>query len=374
MNKIIGQYNQLIALQKIVPDAVQLKALERLSELAQQLESAAAKPSFFWQRKKQIKGVYLFGPVGRGKSMIMDLFFAQVAITKKQRLHFHHFMAWVHERLQALQGHKNPMQRIAKEYAVDTQLLCFDEFFVSDIGDAMIMARLFEALFAQGVVLVATSNCEPQYLYRNGLQRSRFLPTIALLEAHCDVYDVSGEQDYRLQGFAGFTHYFQYRPDVLTQRFEKEQSTSQQSRSLTVHHRNITFLGMSASAGCIDFFELCGLGRASADYMVLAQRFDVLYVDNVPAMGVQPVTNHTAQGIEEGYIREHDAVHSSVYDDEARRFIALVDEFYDNGKLIIIAAHADIYHLYQGERLAFEFARTQSRLIEMQRWPLSYQR
>ncbi len=357
-----------------MPDAVQLKALERLSELAQQLESAAAKPSFFWQRKKQIKGVYLFGPVGRGKSMIMDLFFAQVAITKKQRLHFHHFMAWVHERLQALQGHKNPMQRIAKEYAVDTQLLCFDEFFVSDIGDAMIMARLFEALFAQGVVLVATSNCEPQYLYRNGLQRSRFLPTIALLEAHCDVYDVSGEQDYRLQGFAGFTHYFQYRPDVLTQRFEKEQSTSQQSRSLTVHHRNITFLGMSASAGCIDFFELCGLGRASADYMVLAQRFDVLYVDNVPAMGVQPVTNHTAQGIEEGYIREHDAVHSSVYDDEARRFIALVDEFYDNGKLIIIAAHADIYHLYQGERLAFEFARTQSRLIEMQRWPLSYQR
>ncbi|MEM0514200.1 cell division protein ZapE [Pseudoalteromonas sp. YIC-827] len=370
LSKILDQYSQLIGNKKILADPVQFRAIKALVKLAAELEAEQASPRFFWQRKRIIHGLYLHGPVGRGKSMLMDLFYEQIAIANKQRLHFHHFMAWVHKRLQALQGTKNPMGQLAKDYASQTRLLCFDEFFVSDIGDAMIMARLFEALFAEGVVLVATSNCQPCELYRNGLQRARFEPTIALIEAHCQICDVSGEQDYRLHGFNGFRHFIEYQPERLLQRFSKEQDQAAQGRALLIHHRAVRFQAIGERAACIDFFELCGLGRSSADYMFLAQRFDVLYVDKVPLMGVDKVQQYTAQGIEEGYIRERERVNHAQFDDEARRFIALVDEFYDTGKLIVIAAQGELTHLYQGERLAFEFARTQSRLIEMQRWPL----
>ncbi|WP_233998343.1 cell division protein ZapE [Pseudoalteromonas sp. T1lg48] len=371
LSKILDQYNQLIGNKQILADPVQLRAIEALAKLAAELESEKARHRFFWQKKRSVHGLYLYGPVGRGKSMLMDLFYKHVAIVNKQRLHFHHFMAWVHERLRALQGTKNPMRQLAKDYAKNTRLLCFDEFFVSDIGDAMIMARLFEALFAEGVVLVATSNCHPQQLYRNGLQRARFEPTIALLESHCQLCDVSGEQDYRLHGFKGFRHFIEYQPERLLNRFSTEQNQPAQSQSLLIHNRAVRFQAIGEYAACIDFFELCGLGRSSADYMVLAQRFDVLYVDNVPMMGLEKLQHLTAQGIEEGYIRERERVSLARLDDEARRFIALVDEFYDTGKLIVIAAQGELTSLYQGERLAFEFARTQSRLIEMQRWPLT---
>ena len=262
------------------------------------------------------------------------------------------------------------MEHIAKDYAKHTRLLCFDEFFVTDIGDAMIMARLFSALFKQGLTLVATSNCAPSQLYCNGLQRSRFVPTIELIQSHCTVFDVSGQQDYRLHGFAGFTHYFDCAQTSLITLFGQRYCDLENEQSLKIHHRDIHFQGLTAKAGCIDFFALCGVGRASSDYMALAQRFDVLYVSDVPAMGATQLPQHTVQGIEEGYIREREHVTNATLDDEARRFIALVDEFYDNGKLLVLSAHCDIDHLYQGERLAFEFERTQSRLIEMQRWSL----
>ncbi|GAP74562.1 ATPase, AFG1 family [Pseudoalteromonas sp. SW0106-04] len=369
MNKILSQYQQQIDAQILAVDDAQQRAVEELARLAQELEQRSSSQCF-WRRPKVTTGVYLYGPVGRGKSMLMDLFFQHLNSDKKQRLHFHHFMAFVHQRLGQLQGVKNPMRQLAKEYARSTDVLCFDEFFVSDIGDAMIMARLFEALFAQGMVLVATSNCHPQQLYRNGLQRARFEPTIALLEAHCHVCDVSGEQDYRLQGFAGFRYYIAYGPEVLSELFKQQQRCSIKPCIREINRRSMHFMAYASDAAMIDFFALCGDGRASADYMELAQQLQVLYVDKVPAMGVAMHSAHVAQGTEDGYIRDQAPQRQAQYDDEARRFIALVDEFYDNHKLLIITAEVELESLYQGERLAFEFARTQSRLIEMQRWSL----
>jgi len=363
--QILQHYKMKITQGKLQFDDAQLPAVNALDELAEQLQTLPK----WWQKKRCIKGVYLYGPVGRGKSLLMDLFYQQVAIKNKQRLHFHHFMVNVHQRLNELQGTKNPLQVIAKEWAQRTQLICFDEFFVSDIGDAMLMAGLFKALFTNGVVLVATSNCAPDALYNNGLQRARFLPTIDLINRHCKVLNLAGQIDHRFRFGRHYNHYFiASEPSLLHAHFDRYSSASKNGGSITLCNRQVPIIQQSKQAIMFDFMALCSGARGTQDYIYLAKHFSRLYISNVPVMGCKATKKQIVHGIEDSYQREKQDLQEYQLDDEARRFIALIDEFYDCGKLVVINASADIEVLYKGERLAFEYGRTESRLVEMQSW------
>lgn len=363
--QILTLYHAKVASGELSFDAAQHNAVLALNTLSEQLQTRYC----WWQKKPQIKGIYLYGPVGRGKSMLMDLFYKNLATHKKQRLHFHHFIAQVHQQLGALQGHKNPLQMIAKSWAKTIKVLCFDEFFVSDIGDAMIMARLFDALFKHGVVLVSTSNAKPEQLYYNGLQRARFLPTIDLINQYCHIVNVAGEQDHRFRYGKNNRHYFINTPAAeFKRKFLAQYPTAKKHGELLVHGRILPYLYQAQHALMIDFMALCSGPRSANDYMLLAQQFEVVYVANVPAMGVGATGKVIVHGIEDSYQREKQTLNEHYLDDEARRFIALVDEFYDCHKLLVINAETDIVALYQGKKLRFEYARTQSRLVEMQNW------
>ncbi|MBW4967922.1 AFG1 family ATPase [Pseudoalteromonas sp. CR1] len=362
---ILNLYKAKVASGELMYDAAQQRAVMALSTLSLQLQT----PVKWWQKAPKINGVYLCGPVGRGKSMLMDLFYNNVPIVQKQRLHFHHFIAHVHSQLADLQGQANPLTLIAKKWAKNIKVLCFDEFFVSDIGDAMIMARLFKALFDQGVVLVATSNAKPEQLYSNGLQRARFLPTIDLINDHCHIVSVAGQEDHRFRYGKNNCHYFVNLPnDEFNKLFTKQYPQATKNQSLQVHSRALPYLFKAKNALMIDFMALCSGPRSAHDYMFLAKEFDVLYIANVPKMGVGATGKVIVHGIEDSYQREKQTLDEHYLDDEARRFIALVDEFYDCHKLLVINAQAQIETLYEGKKLSFEYARTQSRVVEMQNW------
>ncbi|NOU50367.1 cell division protein ZapE [Pseudoalteromonas sp. JBTF-M23] len=350
------QYQQLLRSGELSFDSKQEYAVEILERLHQQLIDGL--PSC---------GVYLYGPVGRGKTMLMDMFFNSLEGVSKQRLHFHHFMKKVHNQLNCIQGQSNPLAHIAAQWALHAKVLCFDEFFVTDIGDAIIMARLFDALFAHGVVLVATSNCHPSELYKNGLQRDRFLPTIDLLETHCKVVSVNGDTDHRFTKGLISNHYFVNEPTAFFNAFA-QQGGEQISSSIELFNRKINILGQGKSVIAFDFMSLCSAPRATADYIELAKDYPALFIANIPKMGERIEHNHAVQGIEDGYQRSG-SVHDSYHlDDHARRFIALVDECYEQRCIVVISSPVDINDLYVGKRLAFEFERTKSRLVEMQHW------
>eukprot|EP01093_Parvamoeba_rugata_P001711 TRINITY_DN1218_c0_g4_i1.p1 TRINITY_DN1218_c0_g4~~TRINITY_DN1218_c0_g4_i1.p1 ORF type:complete len:302 (+),score=61.31 TRINITY_DN1218_c0_g4_i1:696-1601(+) len=301
--------------------------------------------------------------------MLMDSFYERVAIEQKTRLHFHHFIAQVHTRLGQLQGQQNPLEQIAGEWAKTLKLVCFDEFFVSDIGDAMIMAGLFKALFTKGVVLVATSNCQPDQLYYNGLQRARFLPTIELLKSHCQIINIAGVVDHRFRFGKHATYYFNSAVEnELHDNFLAFADQLLTAKRVTICGRNIACLQRSNNAIMFDFMALCAGPRSTADYIYLAQHYQRIYVCDIPVMGLAATGKQIVHGIEDSYQREHQDLQEHTLDDEARRFIALVDEFYDRGKLLVLSAEVAIADLYQGQKLAFEYARTESRLIEMQNW------
>ncbi|WP_404342940.1 cell division protein ZapE [Pseudoalteromonas mariniglutinosa] len=362
--QILQHYYGEIEKGELQLDEAQLIAVTALDELAAALQIKRA----WWQQCATPKGIYLYGPVGRGKSMLMDIFFATVVTPKKIRLHFHHFMAQVHQRLTELQGHKNPLQQIAIEWSARLKLICFDEFFVNDIGDAMIMAGLFKALFAQGVILVATSNSPPEQLYYNGLQRVRFLATIELINAHCQVINVAGDIDHRYRFGYQHTHYLINDSHALLQRFITDENSLNSDALITIHQRQLAYIKRGHEAILFDFMALCSGPRSTADYIYLAEHFQRVYIINVPIMGQGATGKQIVHGIEDSYQREKQDLQEHNLDDEARRFIALVDEFYDRNKLLIISARADIADLYQGEKLAFSYARTESRLVEMQSW------
>ena len=362
---ILNLYKAKVASGELTYDAAQQRAVMALNTLSLQLQT----PVKWWQKTPNINGVYLYGPVGRGKSMLMDLFYNNVPVVKKQRLHFHHFIAHVHSQLAELQGYANPLTLIAKKWAKNIKVLCFDEFFVSDIGDAMIMARLFKAMFEQGLVLVATSNAKPEQLYSNGLQRARFLPTIDLINNHCHIVNVAGEEDHRFRYGKNSRHYYINLPsDDFKAIFVQANSQVTFSDVITIHGRKLSYQLKAPRAVIIDFMALCSGPRSANDYMFLASQFDVLYVNNVPKMGETATGKTIVHGIEDSYQREKQTLEEHTLDDEARRFIALVDEFYDCQKLLIINAQVNIEHLYVGKKLSFEYARTQSRLVEMQNW------
>lgn len=292
------------------------------------------------------RGLYMWGGVGRGKTWLMDMFFQAIPGERKQRLHFHRFMLRVHEELTALQGQSDPLQTVADRFKAETDLLCFDEFFVSDITDAMLLGTLMEALFSRGITLVATSNIPPDDLYRNGLQRARFLPAIEMIKQHCDIMNVDAGIDYRLRTLTSAHLWMTPLNEATAKEMERmfvvlAGKPREAHAPLEINHRQLPTLGMADGVLAMDFLTLCGEGRSQHDYIELSRRFHSVLLYDVPVMIYKT-------------------------EDQARRFLALVDEFYERHVKLVVSAEASLYEIYQGSRLKFEYQRCVSRLQEMQ--------
>ena len=364
---MLQQYRRLIADGDLRYDEHQWQLLCKLATLSEGLATRAAGSA-----TPALQGLYLFGPVGRGKTMLMDLFFANVASEQKIRMHFHHFMQRVHQELHALTGTSDPLLVIAKRWATQYQLLCFDEFFVNDIGDAMLLGTLWRYLFAEGVVLVTTSNAHPTELYRDGLQRSRFLPTITLLQQHCEVHSLDNGLDYR-RLHASAMPFLQVMPtgdwlkNTAEQRYGAVNPDFADHNVMSLLNRPVRYLWRNEQVIAFDFMALCSSPRSQLDYMALANTYQAIAVWQVPQFTAQSATA-ILHGVEENYQREHSSVFVSQLDNEARRFIALVDECYEQRCLLILSCEVALLELYQASQLSFAFERCISRLYEMQRW------
>ena len=297
-------------------------------------------------RETPVTGLYFWGGVGRGKTYLMDLFYDALPFERKLRIHFHRFMQRVHRELGEMEGYSNPLDAIAERFARETKVICFDEFFVSDIGDAMILANLLKGLFHRGVTLVCTSNIEPDGLYWNGLQRARFLPAIDLLNRYTRVLNIDGGVDYRLRALEQAQLFHWPLDEAAEAGLEKSYRElaiegGDQERDLEVNGRIIRARSHADDVVWFEFQEICDGPRSQNDYIELAREFHAVVVSGVPVMDGNS-------------------------DDRARRFINMVDEFYDRCVKLILSAQAPIHELYQGTNLAFEFERTESRLLEMQ--------
>lgn len=295
---------------------------------------------------KTVHGLYLWGGVGRGKTYLMDAFYEALPFTRKRRTHFHRFMLEVHERRNRYPDEQDPLLKVADEIAQTARVLCFDEFFVADIADAMILGRLFEALFKRGITLVATSNVQPDGLYKDGLQRAQFLPAIETLKRNVGVLNVDGGTDYRLRTLHDAQLYLT--PDdasaeaALSRHFAAlAPHGARGPEAVQVNERTLTAKRVAEGAIWFDFAELCEGPRSAADYIEIGRTHHTVVLSGVPQMG-------------------------STRDDSARRFMTLVDEFYDRGVKLLLSAEVGPLALYTGHKLRFEFERTQSRLQEMQ--------
>ncbi|WP_028448579.1 cell division protein ZapE [Chitinibacter tainanensis] len=343
-------YQSLASQPGFIADQSQAAAIERLEALWQQLV-------VFKQKRNRLfgktllpmpdlpRGLYFWGGVGRGKSFLMDAFYAGLPYKRKKRLHFHYFMQEVHRELRAQQGSDDPLTKVADKWAKAVRVLCFDEFHVSDIADAMILGRLMEQLFNRGVVLVTTSNYPPDGLYPNGLQRANFLPTIELLKARLDVLNVDGGQDFRLRALTAARTYL-YPQDAaseaeLGELFAKMATGHDQDPQLTLEGRKLKARRRAGGAIWFDFAVLCGDGRGQADYLALAQEYHTVFLTGLPKL--KPENSNLA-----------------------RRFTWLVDVFYDHRVKLIIGADVPVDQVYVEGLQASEFFRTASRLTEMQ--------
>ena len=293
-----------------------------------------------------VRGLYLWGPVGRGKTMLMDRFVASLPARIAQRVHFHRFMLDVHAGLRALGEVRDPLLRVAADIAARARVLCLDEFMVTDIGDAMILGGLLGALFDRGVTLVATSNTPPRDLYQEGLQRERFLPAIDLLGAHCEVLELVSPHDWRLRALTRAPVYLT--PDdahaemALARLFvELAQGPVQENAALNINDRPFRVRRVCAQAAWFDFAALCDGPYGSADYIELARTYPAILISGLPQF-------------------------TPFNEDAAQRFVHLIDELYDRRVKLAVTAQAPTVELYDGKRLRLEFARTASRLIEMQ--------
>jgi len=340
-------YQQQLSDAGFSADPAQLAAVSSLQNIYDQL-SDSTETSGLFQRKRhsQVRGLYLWGGVGRGKTWLMDAFYDCLPGEDKTRRHFHRFMRDVHEQLNSFSGRRNPLEDVAKELRRQAKVICFDEFFVSDITDAMILGTLFDALFRRGITLVATSNIPPVELYRDGLQRSRFLPTIDLLQQHCEILHVDGDTDYRLRHLEQQPVYYQ---PLNTDSKNALKVTSEslihehhrQHEDLYLNGRAIPVMMMGDGVVWFDFESICDGPRSQHDYIDLARTHHSVLISGIPQF-------------------------DGSRENQARRFINLVDEFYDHNVKLIVSAAVPLTNLYVGQRLAFEFQRTESRLLEMQ--------
>lgn len=344
------------------PDDVQREAVNRLDTIYQELLANRAQPAqsggglmakfgkFLGKREADtntpVRGLYMWGGVGRGKTWLMDMFYHSLPGERKQRLHFHRFMLRVHEELTQLQGHSDPLEIVAERFKAETDVLCFDEFFVSDITDAMLLGGLMKALFSRGITLVATSNIPPDELYRNGLQRARFLPAIDAIKAHCDIMNVDAGVDYRLRTLTQAHLWLSPLNDETRVEMDKlwlalAGAKREHAPELEINHRQLATIGVENQTLAVSFTTLCVDARSQHDYIALSRLFHTVMLFDVPVM-------------------------TPMMESEARRFIALVDEFYERHVKLVVSAEVPLYDIYQGERLKFEFQRCLSRLQEMQ--------
>jgi len=348
-----ARYDAALSAGTIEADNAQAKAVDALDGIHQALISKPPnnsgggllrrKRSSTWPR---VEGLYLWGGVGRGKTYLMDTFFAALPFRQKLRTHFHRFMLQVHNERRRFLDEQDPVALIAERIARETRVLCFDEFFVSDIADAMILGRLTEVLFREGVTLVTTSNVAPDDLYRDGLQRARFLPSIDRIKAHCQVMELASPTDFRLRTLERVPLYLhpcdEQAMATLSDEFSELAPTQSTGHvTLTINGRDVEALGAVDDVVWFSFAELCQSARAAADYIEIAREYHTVLLSHVPQM-------------------------DATLEDSARRFVHLVDEFYDRGVKLVIAADVPLDALYAGKKLVFEFQRTGSRLIEMQ--------
>lgn len=356
-----SRYQQALDAGTHQPDDVQRDAVNRLQTIWQQLTQTPITPpargglmAAFGKllgKKDEaapapVRGLYMWGGVGRGKTWLMDMFYQSLPGSRKQRLHFHRFMLRVHEELTALQGESDPLEIIADRFKAETDVLCFDEFFVSDITDAMLLGGLMKALFSRGITLVATSNIPPDELYRNGLQRARFLPAIEAIKANCDVMNVDAGVDYRLRTLTQAHLWLSPLTDETAQKMEAlwlalAGTPREQQPELEINHRPLQTLGAENQTLAVSFTTLCVEPRSQHDYIALSRLYHTVMLFDVPVM-------------------------TPLMENEARRFIALVDEFYERHVKLVVSAQAPLHEIYQGERVKFEFQRCLSRLQEMQ--------
>ncbi|MGQ0502869.1 MAG: cell division protein ZapE [Panacagrimonas sp.] len=341
------RYAQDLAQPGFVADAAQAAAVDALQAVYEEL---LAKPprrrlvsrKLTWPK---VRGLYLWGGVGRGKTHLMDAFFEALHTPYKLRTHFHRFMLEVHERRKQHPDERDPLKLVASDIAARTRVVCFDEFYVSDIADAMILGRLFESLFEQGVTLVATSNCAPEQLYRDGLQRANFLPAIEMLKSRVRVLNVDGGTDYRLRALTRAALYHCPSDALAETRLDEAfadiaPEAGHRNVTLEIHGRPVHTKRLADGVAWFEFAEICDGPRSVADYIELAREHHTVIISHVPQL-------------------------TADREDPARRFINLVDEFYDRGVKLLLAADVPQEQLYTGRRLTFEFQRTQSRLHEM---------
>jgi cell division protein ZapE len=328
------------------PDQIRVvEALDTLWHALQRQDQATVLDRIRRNRQKQVRGLYVWGGVGRGKTWLMDLFYEHLPVRRKQRVHFHRFMQRIHHSLREQGQVRDPLPRIAADWARNCRVLCLDEFFVSDIADAMLLGGLFENLFQSGITLVTTSNIEPDRLYLNGLQRAKFLPAIDLIKQNTRVIELSGDTDYRLRILEQseiFHHPLDAAADrVMTESFERMAAECELNHDLDINGRNFHARRRGDGIIWFDFEELCVKPRGGIDFIEIARAFNTVVLSGMPRLG------------------KNDS-------DAARRFVIMVDEFYDRNVKLLISAEVPVRELYAGQKLAFEFQRTVSRLIEMQ--------
>ena len=359
---LVARYRHMAEHGEIKSDPAQLLAAEKLQVLANRLSDYGRPfrriPIPFFERRSSEPpmGLYIYGAVGRGKTMLMDLFFESLPVPDKRRAHFLGFMADVHERIHAFRQKvkrgemkdTDPIPSVAAALADQASVLCFDEFTVTDIADAMILSRLFSALFANGVVLVATSNVAPGDLYRDGLNRALFTPFIAILKQHTDVFALDQGQDYRLEQLKGMPVYItpaDAAADHLMDRAWEAMTRGAKGarEEISVKGRQIAVPRAAGRSARFSFADLCEAALGARDYLAIVAKYDTIFIDHVPVL---------ADGRR----------------NEAKRLILLVDTLYDHGTRLVVSAEAAPTALYQGKSgtEVFEFERTASRLIEMQ--------
>ena len=346
---VLDYYHAVLARRGYVSDPAQEAAIERLQTLYSEWgdykrrRSSALKRMFI--KPELPRGLYLWGGVGRGKSFLMDSFYLCVPLIKKRRVHFHHFMRDVHREMNELKGHEDPLWEIARQISERYRLICFDEFHVNDIADAMILARLLEGLFANRVMLTMTSNYHPDLLFKDGLQRSRFLPAIELIKEKLDIINVDAGIDYRRRAMEQVkVYHFPLDASAeaeLKQEFERIAEVSDETQALDVEGREISYRRRAGGIVWFDFAALCDGPRSYADYVDIARRFHTVVVSNIPRLQA----------------RDSSA---------ARRFTWLIDVFYDSRIKLIISAEVAAPQLYETGLMVHEFARTLSRIEEMQ--------
>lgn len=337
----LQRYQQQIQSGKFQANPLQEQALLQFQRVYDELTA----PKKLFRKKNHVKGLFVWGGVGIGKTWLMDIF-CECLPLPKVRLHFHRFMRQVHEELKRYQGQPDPLKLVAKHFAQHAKVICLDEFLVHDITDAMILANLLEALFAEQIVVITTANTQPDDLYRNGLQRSRFLPAIALIKQYLAVYNLNSETDYRLRDLTEARTYFYPLNETSAKSMERlfaqlTYGSEVNVQPLETLGRTIVTNGYARNTIWFDFNIICNIPRSQRDYLEIAEDFSTVFVSNVPQITISEVN-------------------------QARLFIHLVDVFYDAHVKLILSAAVPIQDIYLQGDLHFEFERTKSRLLEMQ--------